>query len=288
MKVPSNLVKDIRKYYSEQLCSIYEKEEANALIMTLFDFFFKIDRVKMALEPDLRLSESEMLRFHFAVKDLLKHKPIQYVLGETEFRGLKFKVDEGVLIPRPETSEMVDMIVKNHLQSEELDIIDLCTGSGCIAISLSKMLPDSKVMALDISEKAVEMAKINARNNGVEVHFILDDILSLKNPISEKFDIIVSNPPYVKKLERKDMRNNVLLWEPYEALFVDDEDPLLFYREILDFSHKHLNKNGDIWFEINENEADGMIKLCKEKAFSDVRVYKDFRGKDRFVYVKNI
>ena len=157
MKVPSNLVKDIRNYYCEQLCSIYDKDESNAMILILFEHYFNIDRVKMALEPQLRLSESEMLTFHFAVKDLLKNKPIQYILGETEFCELKFKVNENTLIPRPETSELVNKIhnAQFTMHNEQLTILDIGTGSGCIAVSLAKMIPNSEVFALDISKKAL-------------------------------------------------------------------------------------------------------------------------------------
>ena len=199
MKVPSNLVKDIRNYYCEQLCYIYDKDEANAMILILLEHYFNINRVKMTLEPQLRLSESEMLTFHFAVKDLLKNKPIQYIIGETEFCDLKFKVNENTLIPRPETSELVMKIVNSQRSTVngQQSILDIGTGTGCIAISLAKHLPNSKVYALDISEKALEVAKENAVNNNVNVTFIHDDILSLKNNIETKFDIIVSNPPYV-------------------------------------------------------------------------------------------
>ena len=204
MKVPSNLVKDIRNYYCEQLCSIYDKDESNAMILILFEHYFNIDRVKMALEPQLRLSESEMLTFHFAVKDLLKNKPIQYILGETEFCELKFKVNENTLIPRPETSELVNKIhnAQFTMHNEQLTILDIGTGSGCIAVSLAKMIPNSEVFALDISEKALEVAKENAANNNVNVTFINDDILSLKNKIETQFDIIVSNPPYEREVEK--------------------------------------------------------------------------------------
>ena len=156
MKVASNLVKDIRKYYCDQLCSIYDKDEANAMILILFEHYFNINRVKMALEPDIRLSESEMLKIHFAVKDLLRNKPIQYVTGETEFCDLKFKVNENVLIPRPETAEMVYKIVNSQQSTvnRHRSIIDIGTGSGCIAISLAKMISNSNVYALDISEEA--------------------------------------------------------------------------------------------------------------------------------------
>ncbi len=237
----------------------------------------------MALEPDLRLSESEMLTFHFAVKDLLNNKPIQYIIGETEFCDLKFKVNENVLIPRPETSELVMNIVKRQKTKDkrQLSILDIGTGSGCIAISLAKRIPNSKVYAIDISEKALEVAKENAINNNVDVTFIHDDILSLKNKIETKFDIIVSNPPYVRELEKADMRNNVLEWEPHNALFVSDDDPLIFYRSILEFAKTNLNQDGEIWFEINEYLGKEMTDLCKEYGFSKVDIFKDFRGKER-------
>lgn len=285
MKVPSNLVKDIRKYYCDQLCSIYDKDEANAMVLILFEHYFKIDRVRMALEPNLRLSESEMLTFHFAVKDLLKNKPLQYVIGVTEFCDLKFKVNENVLIPRPETSELVKKIHNAH--NERLTILDIGTGSGCIAISLAKLLPQSQVYALDISEKALNVAKENANINNVDITFIHDDILSLRNKIETKFDIIVSNPPYVRDLEKAEMRDNVLNWEPHNALFVSDDDPLIFYRNILGFAKTHLKENGEVWFEINEYLGKEMTNLCLEMGFSNVNIYKDFREKERFLSVRS-
>ena len=289
MKVPSNLVKDIRKYYCKQLCSIYDEEEANAMILILFEHYFKIDRVRMALEPELRLSESEMLTFHFAVKDLLKNKPLQYIIGETEFCDLKFKVNENVLIPRPETSELVHLITKNQKPKakSQQSILDIGTGSGCIAISLAKQLPQSQVYALDISEKALCIAKENANINNIDITFIHDDILSLRNKIETKFDIIVSNPPYVRDLEKAEMRDNVLNWEPHNALFVSDNDPLIFYRNILLFAKNNLKENGEVWFEINEYLGKEMTDLCLEMGFSNVNIYKDFREKERFLSVRN-
>lgn len=288
MKVPSNLVKDIRNYYCEQLCSIYDKDEANAMILILFEHYFNIDRVKMTLEPQLRLSESEMLTFHFAVKDLLKNKPIQYIIGETEFCDLKFMVNESTLIPRPETSELVMKIVNRQQATDnrQLSILDIGTGSGCIAISLAKHISNSKVYALDISEKALEVAKKNAINNNVDITFIHDDILSLKNYIENKFDIIVSNPPYVRELEKAEMRNNVLNWEPHTALFVSDNDPLIFYRAILKLAKTHLKENGEIWFEINEFLGKEMHELCHEIGFSKIETFEDFRGKERICSVR--
>ncbi|MBO7288004.1 MAG: peptide chain release factor N(5)-glutamine methyltransferase [Bacteroidales bacterium] len=289
MKVPSNLVKDIRNHYCEQLCSIYDKDEANAMILILLEHYFNINRVKMALEPQLRLSESEMLTFHFAVKDLLKNKPIQYIIGETEFCDLKFKVNENVLIPRPETSELVHLIVNSQRSTVngQQSILDIGTGSGCIAISLAKMISGSEVYALDISEKALEVAKENAVNNNVEVTFIHDDILSLKNKIDTKFDIIVSNPPYVRELEKAEMRDNVLNWEPHNALFVSDNNPLIFYRSILEFAKSHLKENGEIWFEINEFLGKETTDLCHEIGFSKVEIFKDFRGRERVCLVRS-
>lgn len=284
MKVPSNLVRDIRNYYCEQLCSIYDKNESNTLILILFEYYFNINRIKMSLEPELRLSESEMLKLHFAVKDLLKNKPIQYIIGETEFCDLKFKVNENVLIPRPETSELVRLIANSHQPSTISNILDIGTGSGCIAISLAKMIPQSNVYALDISEKALDVAKENAINNNVNITFIHDDILTKTQTLTQtKFDIIVSNPPYVRELEKVDMHNNILQWEPHNALFVSDEDPLIFYRSILEFSKKHLKENGEIWFEINEYLGKEMKALCEEVGLSNIEIYKDFRDKERFL-----
>ena len=289
MKVQSNLVKDIRKYYCEQLYSIYDKEEANAMILILFEHYFKIDRVRMALEPGLRLSESEMLIFHFAVKDLLKNKPLQYIIGETEFCDLKFKVNENVLIPRPETSELVHLITNRQQTTDnsQLTILDIGTGSGCIAISLAKQLPQSQVYALDISEKALCVAKDNAYINNVDITFIHDDILSLRNKIETKFNIIVSNPPYVRDLEKAEMRDNVLNWEPHNALFVSDDAPLIYYRNILEFAKTHLKENGEVWFEINEYLGKEMKDLCCKMGFSNVNIYKDFREKERFLSVRS-
>jgi len=286
MKMSSNLVRDCRRHYSSELEKIYGSDEANALIMILLDHYFSIDRVKIAMEPELRLSESELLTLHFAVKELLKNKPIQYVLGETEFCGMKFFVEEGVLIPRPETEEMVRQLAVGHWPLAA-KILDIGTGSGCVAISLAKLLKDSVVTAVDVSEKALEIAKKNAAENDADVRFVLDDILNPKNPelIDNQYDIIVSNPPYVCESEKSEMRANVLDYEPSSALFVSDSDPLIFYRKILEFAQKTLKPNGEIWFEINEKLGQEMQNLCLEKGFKNVEIIKDFRGKDRILKV---
>ncbi len=289
MKTSSNLVRECRKYYASELETIYGSDEANALIMILLEHYFSLDRVKIAMNPELRLSESELLTLHFAVKELLTNKPVQYIIGETEFCGMRFFVDEKVLIPRPETEEMVKKIAscrdKACLVPTGCDILDIGTGSGCIAISLAKLLTDSKVTAVDVSEKALNVARKNAKANEVNVRFILDDILNPQNPelIDNQYDIIVSNPPYVCESEKSEMRANVLDYEPSSALFVSDNDPLIFYRRILEFAQKALKPGGEVWFEINENFGEEMKNLCLAKGFKDVEIIKDFRGKDRIL-----
>ena len=301
MKMSSNLVRDCRKYYVGELEKIYGSNEANALIMILLEHYFGIDRIKIAMEPELRLSESELLTLHFAVKELQKNKPIQYIIGETEFCGMRFFVDENVLIPRPETEEMVKMIIARRDKAclvptgrdVETDgrpsILDIGTGSGCIAISLAKLLKNSIVTAIDISEKALEVAKKNAEANDVNVNFIKDDILNPKNPelIDNQYDIIVSNPPYVCDSEKTEMRANVLDYEPSSALFVPDSDPLVFYRKILEFAKKHLKPGGEIWFEINEKLGKETQELCHEHGFMNAEIIKDFRGKERIIKIRS-
>jgi len=297
MKTSSNLVRDCRKYYAGELEKLYGSDEANALIMILLEHYFNIDRMKIALEPDLRLSESEMLTLHFAVKELLKNKPVQYIIGETEFCGMRFFVNENVLIPRPETEELVNKLAVTPNSSfrpkrsgvekspTHISILDIGTGSGCIAISLAKLIPDSDVTAVDVSEKALEVAKKNAEANEVSVTFIKDDILNPQNRdlLNGQFDIIVSNPPYVCESEKSEMRANVLDYEPSSALFVSDNDPLVFYRKILEFAQKTLKSSGEVWFEINENFGEEMRNLCLEQGFKNVEIIKDFRGKERIV-----
>ena len=300
----SNLVRDCRRYYAGELEKIYGSDEANALIMILLEHYFGINRVKMALDPELRLSESEMLTLHFAVKELLKNRPIQYILGETEFCGMRFFVDENVLIPRPETEELVNQLIsqfevtslefgvnsspsfrpkRSGVEKSPIKILDIGTGSGCIAISIAKLLKDSVVTAVDVSEKALEVAKKNAEANNVNVRFILDDILNPQNHelTDNQYDIIVSNPPYVCESEKSEMRANVLDFEPSSALFVSDNDPLIFYRKILEFAQIHLKTNGEVWFEINEKFGEEMINFCHEKGFKNAEIIKDFRERDR-------
>jgi len=292
MKTFSNSVRELRRHYVEMLSKIYDPDESNTIVMMLLEHYFAINRISIALNPDLCLNESELAKLDSSVNELMTNRPIQYVIGKTEFCDMTFEVNENVLIPRPETEELVSLILSTdnsqrstdngQRTTDTINILDVGTGSGCIAISLAKLIENSNVTAIDISEKALEVAKRNAKLNGVDVDFIHADILSDFH-ISKKFDIIVSNPPYVCESERIDMRANVLEFEPSTALFVDDNDPIVFYRHIINFAKENLTPHGVVWFEINENLGKETVELCKSYGFSNSLVIKDFFGKDRFV-----
>lgn len=236
------------------------------------------------MNPELRLSESELLTFHFAVKELLKHRPVQYIIGETEFCEMTIKVNENVLIPRPETEEMTRQIIKACSRQRHYDIIDLCCGSGCIGIALAKHLSDCNVTGTDISEKAIATACNNASINNVEVKFLTDDVMSPSDIVtSRQYDIIVSNPPYVRISEKKSMHKNVLDHEPHSALFVEDSEPLIFYESILKNFASTLKTGGMLWFEINEAFGKEVVSLCNQNGFRNTECIKDINGRDRFV-----
>lgn len=209
--------------------------------------------------------------------------PIQYLLGKTSFYGLDFEVNENVLIPRPETEELVDWILesqKSKAESRKLKILDIGTGSGCIAVSLAKNLSDAKVFAIDVSEKALATAKKNAEINAVEITFISQNILETQD-LGQKFDIIVSNPPYVRHLEKEEIKKNVLDNEPHLALFVEDNDALIFYRKIAELAQKNLSSSGQLYFEINQYLGKEMIELLETMNFKNVELRKDIYGNDR-------
>lgn len=240
----------------------------------------------MALNPELCLNDQEYAIIEKSVNELLTNRPVQYVIGKEVFCDMDFFVNENVLIPRPETEELVHHI-KHEFEGKtdanaDYDVLDIGTGSGCIAVSLAKLLSSSHITAIDISAGALEVAKRNAIANHATVDFIQADILS-RPQLGRTFDVIVSNPPYVCDCEKKDMRPNVLDFEPSTALFVSDNDPLLFYREIISFTQDTLKPDGSIWFEINERFGTETVKLCKDNGFSNTSVIKDFRGKDRFI-----
>lgn len=209
--------------------------------------------------------------------------PIQQILGKADFYGLKFYVNEHVLIPRPETEELVDLIIKENKDFNPA-ILDIGTGSGCIPISLRKNIPNAMVSSIDVSEKALEVAKKNAEWNQVEINFILDDILNPSKEIApNSFDIIVSNPPYIRISEKEEMSNNVLKYEPHLALFVYNDDPLLFYKKIADVALKGLKPQGKIYFEINENFGAECKQMLENKGFKNVVLVKDLSNKNRIL-----
>ena len=281
-------LKEIQHTFHNQLNTLYEKEEIDSFFFILIESFYKITRLKLAMEPQCAIENSELILS--ALKLLKQQKPIQYILGETEFYGLPFKVNEHTLIPRPETEELVDWILNQQPTTnnqQPTTILDIGTGSGCIAISLAKNLPNAKVFALDVSAEALKIAKLNAKLNNVDVTFIEADILKTNNQQSktknQKFDIIVSNPPYVRELEKKFMKPNVLNNEPHVALFVDDSNPLVFYNAITKFATNKLIENGVIFFEINEYLGIEMMQLLEINQFKNIELKQDIFNKDRMI-----
>jgi release factor glutamine methyltransferase len=286
MKIASNKIKDIIRFFKEQLKDIYDESEVNAMIRYCFEEFSGIRNVNANERGDDTVSESELLKYNFAVKDLKKEKPLQYILGKADFYGLKFIVNENVLIPRPETEELVHLIikdVKSYGLTSQISILDIGTGSGCIPVTLKKYIPKADIFAIDISEKALETAHLNATVNSVEVNFIPFNILSESELPVPDLDIIVSNPPYIKLSEKETMKKNVLVYEPHVALFVNDEDSLLFYRAIANHAVKKLKPGGKIYFEINEKLGFETKELMEQKGFKNVELIKDINNKNRIL-----
>ncbi|KJD35595.1 glutamine methyltransferase [Tamlana sedimentorum] len=278
-------LKPIQHTFLRRLAAFYSSEEINAFYYELIEFYFGISRINLALNPDVEVDDASKL--NESLKDLEAQKPIQYIIGETEFYGLKLKVSQSVLIPRPETEELISWIINDCKEaSAKINILDIGTGSGCIAISLAKNLPNAKVYALDVSAEALKIAKQNAELNHVDIEFIEDSILDIKNLklLSEdlKFDVIVSNPPYIRNLEKELMKPNVLENEPHLALFVDNNNPLIFYKAITNFAVDKLYKNGSLFFEINEYLGQDMKALLNLN-FNKVELKKDIFEKDRMI-----
>ena len=269
-------LKDFKLKMISELSSIYEMDELNSIFNLLSEHYLKIPRSKILLANEIDLDESNQTLFFSALERLKTHEPIQYVLGKTNFMDLEFKVNSSVLIPRPETEELVRLMLKEDLDGKE--ILDIGSGSGCIAISLAKNLPNAKVSALDISNDALEVAKENATLNNVDIEFINSDIFEYQS--DKKYDIIVSNPPYVLESEKLLMKKNVLDFEPELALFVEDINPVIYYEAISWFSKNYLNKKGRLFLEINENYKNELMFLFRDN-FS-IEIIKDLSGKNRF------
>ena len=271
----------ITAYIRQSLQEIYPPEEVKALSMLICCDMLGLDALDIYMGKDIILSECKQRELENIIFRLQKNEPIQYIRGIAEFYGRQFRVAPGVLVPRPETSELVDLIIKENPEAKS--ILDIGTGSGCISISLSKELPDAMVTAWDISEEALEIARWNNERLSGRVIFEKQDVLSDSGSETQRYDVIVSNPPYVTEKEKADMDPNVLEWEPDLALFVPDDDPLLFYRHIVVLAQKLLNQGGKLYFEINQAYGAEMVRLLEMNHYHNIRVIKDLFENDRIV-----
>jgi release factor glutamine methyltransferase len=274
-------------FFTEALSEVYPKTEIDSFFFILMEEKLNLQRIDTVLKPHFLIPDKKLIDLKNILIKLQKEEPIQYILGNTEFYGLPFFVNENTLIPRSETEELVAWVIEEaaNFQSNKqikLSILDIGTGSGCIPISIAKNLPKSKISAIDISSEALIVAKQNALLNKVEVDFMELDILKSKK-IPQGLDIIVSNPPYVRELEKAEIKNNVLKNEPHLALFVTNEDPLIFYDKIADFAKQQLSKDGLLFFEINQYLGKDTVALLHNKGFKNIELRKDLFGNDRMI-----
>lgn len=285
--------------YQEKLSALYDEEEAQSLFLIALHEVLGYKKTDYILNKEQLVSDTVLLKLNNILLGLTKGKPIQYIIGHAEFYGLKFKVNPSVLIPRPETEELVEWVLSPNpqrglsvdssivnLKSKIVNILDIGTGSGCIAIALKKHLPKANVSAIDISPEALAVAKENALLNEVGIDFIQHDILSnsvIQSFNHSKFNIIVSNPPYIKEEEKAEMHQNVLANEPHTALFVSNDRPLIFYEAIADFALENLRNSGTLFFEINANLSKETIQMLGDKGFIDIRLKIDMQGKERMI-----
>ena len=276
------VLKELKVYFISKLSSLFELSEIEVFLYRLLDHQLQISKIDAILQPDLMLDAEDVVFFKNAVNELLKEKPLQYIIGNTSFYGLNFKVTEATLIPRPETEELVDWVLEDCTKNDGLTILDIGTGSGCIPISLAKNLPNATIATIDVSDEAIVVAKENAETNGVTVKFIHDNILTYSSTVN-KYDVIVSNPPYVRNLEKHEIKKNVLAYEPHLALFVEDDDALLFYRKITEFALFNLQEQGTLYFEINQYLGKETVALVKSLGFSSVELRQDLSGNDRML-----
>ncbi len=283
LRFRSNRMRDVIALMHAELDGLYGVGEVNAFVEMLCEAWLGWDRVQLLANKDSTINQSDLLRFHWALEDLRRQRPIQHIVGHVDFCDCRIEVTPSVLIPRPETEEMTWCLTLGPVPMGEGGVLDLCTGSGCIAIALKRAWPEAQVTAVDLSEEALAVARRNAERNGADVNFLQADILVPELSIlNSQFSIIVSNPPYVRQCERAAMRANVLDHEPAMALFVDDSDPLVFYRAIAQIASKHLTDTGLLALEINEALADETADLLRGYGFRPT-VHTDFRGKERWI-----
>ena len=278
-------IKEYKINFINSLLPFYDEMEAESFFYLILENRYQLRRIDLALDAEKEFSDAEISNWNVILEKLKTQIPIQYILGTTHFYGSEFIVDENVLIPRPETEELVDWIVKLNTKlskKKDLKILDIGTGSGCIAISLAKNILNSAVFAVDVSEKALAVAEKNATLNQVTVTFLHKNILET-NHLDQKFDIIVSNPPYVRNLEKAEIEPNVLENEPHLALFVPDNDPLIFYKKIAELAAANLNTNGQLFFEINQYLGKETQDLLESLGLKNIELRKDIYGNDRMI-----
>ena len=272
-----------------KLSSLYGELEAQAIVCLLFEDLLGIRKTDIFTKNSDVLSKSDLIKLKYAEADLLQQIPIQHIVGFAYFMDLKIKVNKDVLIPRPETEELIQLVL-NDFKDASIRILDIGTGSGCIAISIKNKLPKANVQAIDVSEKALNLAKENAKVNGVDVEFTQIDILNEREWLKlnkRNFDVIISNPPYVTQSDKLQMQKNVLEYEPELALFVPEENPLLFYKSIAEFSKRYLVPKGKIYLEINEGLANETKSLYIDSGFFNVDFLQDMMGKKRMMVIEN-
>lgn len=286
--------REISNLIVDKLKPLVGESEARAIQRYLFEGLNAENYTSILLKYDQPAEKEFEIKATEALSDLILHRPIQYILGFAWFCDMKFIVTEDVLIPRPETEQLVKMIIDDLKENKRslLSVLDIGTGSGVIAISLSKLLNVNQTVGIDISEKAIQIAKRNAALNHAATSFILQDLFKINDRLNHEilagcFDLIVSNPPYVKDSESELMSENVLNYEPHTALFVSDQDPLLYYKAIINYTKGHLNRDGSLWFEINENEGINLLALLEKEGFI-ANLYTDFNAKPRFIKARRI
>ncbi|MDG2194226.1 MAG: peptide chain release factor N(5)-glutamine methyltransferase [Polaribacter sp.] len=287
------LLHEFKTYFSSQLLTLFPQTEIDSFFFLLIENRLNLQRIDTVLQADFLITTEALQDLKLITKRLQNQEPIQYILGKTSFYGMPFSVNTNTLIPRPETEELVEWILQERKKMSSIEILDIGTGSGCIAISLAKNLNNATIYALDISKEALAVATQNAVHNNVNLTCLQADILTTKNlnhliaqnttNNNVRLDIIVSNPPYVRELEKEEIHKNVLENEPHQALFVTDNNPLLFYKKIADLAKQHLKKEGALYVEINQYLGEEMIKMLKEKGFKNVLLKKDLFGNDRMI-----
>ncbi len=291
MFVQSNRLSDIKSFYHSKLSSLFSENEINLMLKYLSFKRLNLSSVEYIDSMNILLSESDLLYYNFALKRLLKNEPFQYIIGDVEFYGLELNCDSRALIPRPETEELVDWILSSLDKNTTREIADLCAGSGCIALALKSKIPNAEIIAAELSEEAIALIEENCLKTDLRVIPIKMDVLNDEEYSLFKgnsFDCWVSNPPYIPYKDKQMMSENVLDFEPHIALFVEDNDPLIFYSKLAENAKKYLKNNGFLFFEIHEDYSEEMNAMLKEKGFVNIELRKDLQGKARMMRAQNV